>query len=124
MAAGALATSTLVPDERFARPAGEDALRQAAAALTANGFTVETLDDAAAARARVRKLLPKSAAVFTSASETLRVSGIEDDRNAAGRYRAVRLSTTTAAGTPPDSRNARSSAPNSIACDSLTVNSR
>ena len=57
MASGAAAASPLVPDGRFARPAGEDALRRAAA-LTAKGFTVEILDDARGARARVRDLLP------------------------------------------------------------------
>jgi hypothetical protein len=90
MEAGAATASPLVPDERFARPAGEDALRRAAAALTAKGFTVEILDDVGAARARVRDLLPEGAAVFTSSSETLRQSGIDEDLNASGRYRAVR----------------------------------
>jgi LUD domain len=90
MVSGTAAASPLVPDEQFARPAGEGALRRAAAALMAKGFIVEILDDAGAARARVRDLLPEGAAVFTSASETLRLSGIEDDLNASGRYRAVK----------------------------------
>ena len=90
MASGAAAASPFLPDERFAQPAGEDALRRAAAAPTAKGFTVEILDDAGAARAHVRDLLPGGAAVFTSSSETLRLSGIEDDLNASGRYRAVK----------------------------------
>jgi hypothetical protein len=62
----------------------------AATALTANGFRVEILDDAAAARARVRELIPDGAEVFTAASETLRLSGIDEDINASGRYRALR----------------------------------
>jgi len=90
MASGTAAASPFVPDERFARPAGEDALRRAAAALTAKGFTVEILDDVGLARARLRDLLPEGATVFTSSSETLRVSGIEDDLNASGRYQAVK----------------------------------
>src|SRR5262245_21405580 len=90
MASGAAAASPFLPDERFAQPAGEDALRRAAAAPTAKGFTVEILDDAGAARANVRDLLPGGAAVFTSSSETLRLSGIEDDLNASGLYRAVK----------------------------------
>jgi L-lactate utilization protein LutC len=57
--------------------------------LTANGFTVEILDDAAAARTRVGNLIPAGAAVFTAASETLRLSGIEADLNT-GPYRALR----------------------------------
>ena len=58
MAFGPAAASPLVPDERFACPAGEDALRRAAAALTAKGFTVEILDDGRprpSARAALRK---------------------------------------------------------------------
>jgi hypothetical protein len=91
MASGAAAAAeSLVPDERFARPAGEDALSRAAAALTAKGFTVEILDDAGAARARLRDLLPEGATVLTSSSETLRLSGIEDDLNASGRYQAIK----------------------------------
>lgn len=90
MTSGAAAASRYVPDERFSRPAGEDALRRAAAALSAKGFTVEILDDVHAARARVRDLLPQGATVFTSSSETLRLSGIEDDLNASGHYQAVR----------------------------------
>lgn len=63
---------------------------RAAAALTAHGFTVEVLEDAAAARTRVAELIPPGAEVFTAASETLRLSGIDEDINASGRYRALR----------------------------------
>jgi ketosteroid isomerase-like protein len=62
----------------------------AATALTANGFRVEILDDAAVARARVAELIPEGAEVFTASSETLRLSGIEQDINASGRYQALR----------------------------------
>jgi ketosteroid isomerase-like protein len=65
-------------------------LVRAAAALTAHGFEVEILDDAAAARTRVAELIPPGAEVFTAASETLRLSGIDDDINASGRYDAVK----------------------------------
>jgi hypothetical protein len=54
----------------FADPVPAQRLERAAAALRAHGFTVEILDAAA--------------------SETLRLSGIEDDVNASGRYQAVR----------------------------------
>jgi hypothetical protein len=90
MASRATTTGSLVPDERFAVPAGEAQLARAADALTARGFAVEVLDDVDAARSRVRDLLPEGSAVFTSASETLRLSGIEDDVNASGRYQAVK----------------------------------
>lgn len=74
----------------FTEPATARQLERAAASLTANGFTVEILDDAAAARARVNELVPEGASVFTGASETLRLSGIDEDLNAGGRYESVR----------------------------------
>ena len=80
--------TTQIPAARFADPAPAQRLEQAAAALTAHGFTVEILDDAAAARTRVQELIPEGTCVFTGASETLRLSGIEADINASGRYQA------------------------------------
>jgi hypothetical protein len=74
----------------FAGPAPAKLLARAAAALTARGFTVEILDDAAAARARIQDLIPEGASVFTGASETLRLSGIEGDISTSGRYQAIR----------------------------------
>ena len=74
----------------FTEPATAQRLERAAARLTAHGFTVEILDDAAAARARIKDLIPAGASVFTGASETLRLSGIEQDLNASGRYDAIK----------------------------------
>ncbi|MEU6656072.1 LUD domain-containing protein [Streptomyces sp. NPDC046900] len=74
----------------FTEPAPADRLARAAAALTANGFAVEILDSAAEARARVGELIVDGASVFTAASETLRLSGIDEDINAGGRYQAVK----------------------------------
>lgn len=74
----------------FADPAPAQRLEQAAAALTAHGFTVEILDDAATARTRIHDLIPEGASVFTGASETLRLSGIEADISTSGRYQAIR----------------------------------
>jgi len=59
-------------------------------ALNAHGFTAEILNDAAAARARIRDLIPEGASVFTGASETLRLSGIDADINTSGRYQAIK----------------------------------
>jgi hypothetical protein len=78
------------PAAPFTDPAPAACLERAAAALTAHGFTVEILDDAAAARARVAELIPEGASVLTVSSETLRLSGIDADVNASGRYRAVK----------------------------------
>jgi hypothetical protein len=67
--------TTPVPAPSFTGPAPAQRLERAAAALTAHGFTAEILDDAAAARARVKDLIPEGASVFTGASETLRPVG-------------------------------------------------
>jgi hypothetical protein len=78
------------PTKAFTDPASAERLETAAVALTEHGFTVEVLDDAAAARARIAELIPEGAGVFTAASETLRRSGIDADLNASGRYDSVR----------------------------------
>src|SRR6266487_1511458 len=77
----------------LAGPAPAQRLERAAAALTAHGFTVEILDDAAAARTRINDLIPEGASVFTGASETLRLSGIDADINTSGRYQAIKSKT-------------------------------
>src|SRR5215831_2782631 len=82
--------TTPIPATRFADPVPTEQLERAASALTAHGFTVEILDDAAAARARIKDLIPEGASVFTGASETLRLSGIEEDINTSGRYDAIK----------------------------------
>jgi LUD domain len=79
-----------VPAAPFTDPAPAERLERVATALTAHGFSVEILDDAAAARARIKDLIPEGASVFTGASETLRLSGIEEDINHSGRYDALR----------------------------------
>jgi LUD domain len=82
--------TTPIPATSFADPAPAPRLERVAAALTAHGFTVEILDNAAAARTRIKDLIPEGASVFTGASETLRLSGIDEDINASGRYDAVK----------------------------------
>jgi len=81
---------TPIPATAFADPAPAQSLERTAAALTAHGFAVEILDDAADARERVKDLIPEGAIVLTGASETLRLSGIDADINASGRYASVR----------------------------------
>jgi hypothetical protein len=82
--------TTSIPATPFTDPAPAPRLERAAAALTAKNFAVEILDDAAAARTRINDLIPAGASVFTGASETLRLSGIEADLNDSGRYDAIR----------------------------------
>ncbi|MEV7237610.1 LUD domain-containing protein [Streptomyces sp. NPDC051020] len=83
------ASATGAADD-FAAPASAERLDRAIAALRANGFTAELLDDAAAARARIKDLIPEGAGVFTGASETLRLSGVAEDIEAGDRYQAIR----------------------------------
>jgi L-lactate utilization protein LutC len=75
---------------QFTDAASAESLERAATALKEHGFGVEILDDVAAARVRVGELIPDGAGVFTSASETTRLSGIEEDLNTGGRYDAVK----------------------------------
>ncbi len=82
--------TTSIPATLFAGPVPAERLERAATALTAHGFTVEILNDAAAARTRIKDLIPEGASVFTAASETLRLSGIDEDINSSGRYQAVK----------------------------------
>ena len=82
--------TTSIPATSFTDPAPAGGLERAAAALTAKNFAVEILDDAAAVRTRIKGLIPEGASVFTGASETLRLSGIEEDINNSGRYDAIR----------------------------------
>lgn len=78
-------------DERsFTAPADDATLDRAAAALSEHGFAVELLDGTAHARTRIADLIPVGASVFTGASETLRLSGIEADINDGDRYDAVK----------------------------------
>ncbi len=95
--------TTPIPASSFTDPAPAKRLERAAEALTAHGFTVEILDDVAAARTRVKDLIPGGSSVFTASSETLRLSGIDEDINTGGRYVALKprllaIDRTTAAG--------------------------
>jgi hypothetical protein len=82
--------TTSIPATLFTEPAPAERLERVAAALTANNFAAEILDDAAAARVRIKDLIPEGASVFTGASETLRLSGIEEDISKSGRYDDIR----------------------------------
>lgn len=82
--------TAVTPAARFTEPASAALLERVAEALSVQGFAAEVLDGAEAARIRIRQLIPEGASVFTSASETLRLSGVEDDINASGRYNALK----------------------------------
>src|SRR5437868_11698874 len=85
-----MTTQTEAPESVYAAAAGPEGIDRTARALVSRGFRVEILDDAQAARARVAALLPDGAAVFTAASETLRLSGIESDIERSDRLHAIK----------------------------------
>ncbi|MBC9718554.1 LUD domain-containing protein [Streptomyces sp. TRM66268-LWL] len=86
---------TIVPATPYTAPASSDSLERAAAALREHHFAAEILDDAPAARTRVADLIPEGATVFTGASETLRLTGIDEDINDSGRYDSVKARSRT-----------------------------
>jgi acyl-CoA hydrolase len=77
-------------DTSFENAASEESIQRAAAALRGRGFAVEVVSTPADARAYVGSFLPKDQSVFTSSSETLRLSGLEEDINNSGKYNAIR----------------------------------
>lgn len=85
-----LSTQADALTQRFATAATPEQIERAARALAAHAFSVEVLDSAQAARGRVAALIPHGAAVFTAASETLRLSGIEADINDSDRLVAIK----------------------------------
>lgn len=87
---GQTATRQTPVEPAFATPADADRLERTADALEANGFAVELLPNGAAARTRIRQLIADGCSILTSASETLRLTGVEADINSSDRYDAVK----------------------------------
>jgi acyl-CoA hydrolase len=77
-------------DNSFAKAASEESVQKTAAALKARNFSVEVVDTPADARAYVNSILPKDRSIFTSSSETVNLSGLDEDINRSGRYNAIR----------------------------------
>ena len=87
--------TTPVSTTSFTDAAPAEQLERVAAALRDHNFAAEIVDDAAASRARVKELIAEGAIVFTGASETLRLSGIDADINESGRYDSVKARSVT-----------------------------
>jgi acyl-CoA hydrolase len=77
-------------DESFGRAASEESLQKTAAALRTRNFAVEVVDTPADARAYVSSILPKDKSIFTPTSETVDLSGLDEDINNSGKYNAIR----------------------------------
>ena len=65
-------------------------IQRAAEALRKHNIAVEVVDTAADARSYVKSILPKDKSIFTAASETLRLSGLDEDINNSGNYISIR----------------------------------
>lgn len=77
-------------DNSFSKSASEEQIQRAATALRAHNFAVEVVDTTAAARAYVNSILPKGLTIFTASSETVRLSGLDEDINNSGNYESIR----------------------------------
>lgn len=77
-------------DNSFSKPATEAQIQRAAAALRAHNVAVEVVDTPEAAREYVKSILPKDKTILTAASETIRISGLEDEINNSGNYKSIR----------------------------------
>ncbi len=80
----------LAIDYSFSKPASEEQIQRTATALRAHNIAVEVVDTPAAARAYVNSILPKDQTIFTASSETVRLSGLDEDINKSGNYKSIR----------------------------------
>jgi hypothetical protein len=82
-------TTTHAPD-RFTALPDEQTLAATVVALEEHGFSVEVVDDLAAAREAVLARIPAGSSVMTNTSVTLAETGIADAINDGGPYESVR----------------------------------
>lgn len=78
------------PNPAFAVPAGLEALKRAAAALSAHGMHAVIVESGEAARDLVLEMVPPGAEVHLGASQTLETIGVVKEIEESGRYDAVR----------------------------------
>jgi acyl-CoA hydrolase len=82
--------STTDTTARFTTLPGEHALQATVVALEEHGFSVEVVDDLAAAREAVLARIPHGSSVMTNTSVTLAETGIADAINNGGPYDSAR----------------------------------
>ncbi len=68
-------------DYGFAKAADEEAIQRTAVSLRERGFTVDVVSSSEEARSLVRTMLPHDKTIFTATSETVRLSGLDEDIN-------------------------------------------
>ncbi len=68
-------------DYGFSKSANEEAIQRTAGSLRKRGFTVDVVSNPEEARSLVRTMLPLDKTIFTATSETVRLSGLDEDIN-------------------------------------------
>jgi len=68
-------------DYGFAKAADEEAIQRTAVSLRERGFTVDVVSSSEEARSLVRTMLPHDKTILTATSETVRLSGLDEDIN-------------------------------------------
>jgi hypothetical protein len=106
LARGDASPESLPADSAFARPASEESVARARAALGAHGIRTVWAPDREAARRAVLDLLPVGAEVLDTASRTLEGLSLTSDALAALGYKAIRpeMVRLTTAGRRADAR--------------------
>jgi L-lactate utilization protein LutC len=77
-------------DESFSKAASEEQIQKAAESLRKRNIAVRIVDTPKQARDYVNSILPKDKEILTVSSETVRLSGLDEDINASGRYLSIR----------------------------------
>jgi hypothetical protein len=68
-------------DYTFSQPATEEQIQRTVSSLGKRGFSVDIVDSPEDARFLVKKMLPFDKTIFTATSETVRLSGLDQDIN-------------------------------------------
>jgi acyl-CoA hydrolase len=86
------ATKYGVPfDKTYSKASSEARIQKAAESLRKNGFQVQVVDNLEEARKLVESLLPLDKSIFTAASQTLKLSGLDEAVNGANnKYKSLR----------------------------------
>jgi hypothetical protein len=82
--------STTHASDRFAALPDDQTLAATVVALEEHGFSIEVVDDLAAAREAVLARIPKGSSVMSNTSVTLQETGITDAINDVGPYDSAR----------------------------------
>ena len=78
-------------DHSFSKPASKEQIERTKEALKKRGYDVEVVDSPDHARSIVKKMLPLDKTIFTATSETVRLSGIDEDINGPNSpYKSIR----------------------------------